>query len=133
MEHLQNSKVLVENQHGYRAGHSCKIQSTSLVEDLLHAMNNHYQNDINFVRFYQSIGAVTHRYLLAKLLHNCIRGHIHKWIKTFLTQQTKQVMVDGVTSCLASVTFIVLQDTVLGTLMLLIYVNDIAKSASSTL
>ena len=40
MEHLQNNNVFIENQHGFRAGHSCQTQ---LVEDLLRAMDNQYQ------------------------------------------------------------------------------------------
>ena len=35
--------LLIENQHGFRAGHSRQTQLISLVEDLLHAMDNHYQ------------------------------------------------------------------------------------------
>ena len=46
MEHLQNNNVLIENQHGFRADHSCQTQLISLVEDLLRAMDSQYQIDI---------------------------------------------------------------------------------------
>ena len=36
----------IENQHGFRTGHSCLTQLISLVEDLLHAMDNQYKIDI---------------------------------------------------------------------------------------
>ena len=51
MEHLQINNALIENQHGFRTGYSCLTQLISLVEDLLHAMDNQYQIDIILLDF----------------------------------------------------------------------------------
>ena len=96
-------------------------------------MDNQYQIDIILLDFTKTFDKVTHRRLLTKLLHYGTGGHTHKWIETWLTQRIQQVMIDGESSFSASVTSGVPQGTVLGPLMFLIYVNDIAESASSTL
>ena len=89
MKHLQNNNVLTENQHGFRAGHSCQIQLFSLVEDLLRAVDNQYQIDNILLDFTKAFDIVPHRRLLTKLLHYGIGGYTHQWIKTWLTQQTQ--------------------------------------------
>ena len=61
MEHLQNNNVLIENQHGFRAGHSCQTQFISLVEDILRAMDNQYQIDIILLDFTKASNKVPHR------------------------------------------------------------------------
>ena len=96
-------------------------------------MDNHYLIDIILLDFTKAFDKVPHRHLLTKLLHYGIGGHTHKCIETWLTQWIQQVVIDGESSCSASVTSGVPQGTVLGPIMFLIYVNDIAESASSTL
>ena len=54
-------------------------------------------------------------------------------LKPSLTQRIQRVVIDGESSCSASVTSGIPQGTVLGPFMFLIYVNDITESASSTL
>ena len=116
MEHLQINNVLIESQHGFRAGHSCLTQLISLVEDLLHVMDNQYQIDIILLDFTKAFDKVPHRCLLTKLLHYGIGGHTHKWNETWLTQWIQWVVIDGESSCSASVTYGIPQGTVLGPL-----------------
>ena len=105
MKHLQNKSVLIEIQHGFRAGHSCQTQLISLVEDLLYAMDNKYQIDIILLDFTKAFDKAPNWCLLTKLLHYGIEGHNHKWIETWLTQWTQQVVVDDEFLCSASVTY----------------------------
>ena len=87
MEHLQNNNVLIENQHGFRTGHLCQTQLISLVEDLLHAIDNHYQIDIILLDFTKAFDSHTQTpATVTKFLHYGIGGHIRKWIETWLTQ-----------------------------------------------
>jgi len=54
------------------------------------------------------------------------------WIKSWLTQHTQSFVVDG-TSSSVSVLSGVAQGTVLGSLMFLLYINDIANEVSSSI
>ena len=133
MEHLQKHNLLIDNQHGFRSGYSCQSQLISLTEDLLHAMDNHHQIDLILLDFTKAFDKVPHRRLLTKLSYYGIRDHIHAWIETWLTQRSQQVVIDGESSYVASVKSGVPQGTVLGPLMFLIYVNDIAVNILSPL
>ena len=62
------------------------MSNSSLVEDLLRAMDNQYQINVILLDFTKALDKVPHRCLLTKLLHYGIRGCIHKWIETWLTQ-----------------------------------------------
>ena len=58
----------------------------SLVEDLLHVMDNHYQIDIILLDFTKAFDNIPHRCLITKLIYYGIGDHTHKWIETWLTQ-----------------------------------------------
>ena len=109
MEHLQDND---ENQHSFRAGHSCQTQLISLIEDLLCAMDSRYQTDITLLYFSKAFDKVPHRHLLTKLENYGNRGHLYTWIETWLTQRTQWVVIDGESSSSALVTSGVPQGTV---------------------
>jgi len=96
-------------------------------------MDNHHQIDLILLDFTKAFDKVPHGCHLTKLSYYGIRDHVHTWIKTWLTQRSQQVVIDGESSYVASIKSGVPQDTVLGPLMFLIYVNNIAVNISSSL
>ena len=84
MERLQDT-VLIKSQNNFGAGHSCQTQLISLIEDLLCAVDNHYQTDIILLDFSKAFDKVPHRCLLTKLANYGIRGHLYRCrIETWL-------------------------------------------------
>ena len=62
---------------------------------------------------------------MGKLQSQGITGNILKWIEQFLTGRTQVVLVNDTHSVSADVLSGIPQDTVLGSLLFIIYINDI--------
>ena len=135
MDHINTNNILINNQHGFRSGFSCQTQLISLIDDIAYAMDNHYQTDIILLDFSKAFDTVPHRHLLAKLQYYKIDNLVWKWIQSWLTEHSQSVVVDGASSIFLSVSVLsgVPQGTVLGTLMFLLYINDITDRVTSTL
>ena len=77
--------VLSSCQHGFCNAHSCETQLLLTVDDLMRSFDHHIQSDVAILDFSQAFDSVQHERLLSKLEHYGIRGPIHTWIRSFLS------------------------------------------------
>ena len=131
LEHLNNHSIINPHQHGFQPGLSCQTQLTFLTDEILKAMDSHYQIDLLLLDFSKAFDTVAHNKLLNKLAHYGIQNSTHKWLSAWLTGRTQRVMVEGVLSKEVDVISGVPQGTVLGPLMFLIYINNINQNIQS--
>ena len=83
--------------------------------------------------FSKAFDTVTCNRLLNKLKFYGIQGKIYDWLSIWLMQRTQHVVLDGFSSNYVKVESGVLQGTVLGPMMFLLYINDINVGISSFL
>jgi len=118
MTQLDQHRILVDCQHGFRKKHSCEAQLLITTHNLAVIMNNHSEADAAVLDFTNAFNKVPHCRLLVKLKHYNLNQQVVGWIKSFLYSRTQRVVVDGYISQEAPVLSRVLHGTVLGPLLL---------------
>ena len=132
MSHIDRHHILIDSQHGFRRGHSTESQLITTINDIAHSMDlDHGQVDAIVLDFSKAFDSVAHKRLLLKLEYYGIREEHLEWIRSWLTERTQSVRVDGELSGAVHVDSGVPQGSVLGPLFFLLYINDISDNTTS--
>ena len=84
-----------------------------------------------FLDISKAFDKVWHEGLILKLSRNGISGNLLYLLKDFLKYQKQRVVLNGQNSSWKGITSGVLQGSILGPLLLLIYINDLPDGFSS--
>ena len=89
--------------------------------------------DAIIIDFSKAFDLVPHVWLLIKLVALGMDSRVIIWVREFLVGHTKRVRVGGKLSKEVKVTSGVLQGSVLGPLLFLVYINDIWRNIDSSI
>ena len=93
--------------------------------------NSSRVSDVIFLDLSKAFDSVSHERLLLKLNKYGIDGQLYLWFRNFLTNRRQRVQIRGSYSQWSPVISDVLQGSILGPIMFLIYVNDIPNITST--
>ena len=118
-------------QSGFRSGGSCINQLLSVTPETYHSMDEVYETRGAFLDMLKSFEKVLHEDLVFKLKQNGISGNLLNILEDSLRNRKQTVVLNGQASNWENIYAGALQSSILAPLLLLIYINDLAKHLST--
>jgi hypothetical protein len=131
VNYLEFNKKMDQNQHGSRAGRSTLSQLLEQQDEILKALENGENLDTIYLDFSKAFDKCDHGIIFHKLKSLGIRGKIGRWLFNFLSGRFIQVLVKGRKSSKSSLVSGVPQGSVIGPIIFLIYISDIAEGINA--
>ena len=130
---LDNNSLLSANQSGFRPSDSCESQLLSICHEIYTSFDCYPTLEVRGVilDISKAFDRVWHDGLIYKIKSVGISGPLLKLIENFLSNRYQRVLINGKSSTCLPIIAGVLQDSILGPLFFLIYINDLSKNLSS--
>ena len=131
LKHLLENNLNTPDQHGFTKGRSCLTNLLETIESWTEDVDQGHSVDVILVDFQKAFDKVPKKRSLQKLSAYGIRGKVLEWIADLLSDRKMRIMVRSEYSEWFDVISGVLQESVLGPIPFLIYVNDIPETVNS--
>ena len=125
---LNNNNIIYNLQFGFRQQYSTSHALINITEIIRKALDDGNIGCGVFVDLQKAFDTVDHQILLAKLSHYGIRGVSNDWFKSYLSNCSQYVSINGYNSALATINCGVPQGYVLGPLLFLLYTNNLNQA-----
>ena len=131
---LEDNNLLTPNQSGFRPKDSCINQLLSIVHSIYSDFDHNPSLEVrgNFLDISKAFDKVWHGGLLYKLESFGISGNLLKLFHSCLNNRQQRVVLNGQYSLWAPILAGIPQDSILGPLLFLIYINDLPENLKSS-
>ena len=132
VSHMMENSLFCDEQHGFVPGQSCMTQLLITIEIWTELLDTGAPLDVIYLDFKKAFDSVPHKRLMSKLDAYGIGDPIKEWIKNFLVNRKQRVTVNGIMSSWSEVLSSIPQGSVLGPILLGIFINDLPDAVTST-
>ena len=125
MKHLTSNKLISSSQHGFLPKKSTTTNLVTYTDFLTKNLDNGDPVDVLYLDFSKAFDKVPHKRLIQKLKRYNISEKTLGWIEAWLSNRKQRVLLNGTYSDWLDVTSSVVQGSVLGPILFIIYIDDI--------
>ncbi len=128
-DYFQEKKLFYKSQYGFRTGHSQEYAAIELVDKIIEHMDKKDTPIGIFINLSKAFDTINHSILIEKLKFYGFCETAINLMQSYLTERIQYVQMDDVKSDYCSVTTGIPQGSILGPLLFIIYMNDIAEAS----
>ena len=127
---IKDLLIIYSSQYGFRSRHSTQHATLEILNDILSNFDKGQFTFCLFIDLKKAFDTVNYDILLSKLKNYGFRGVVNDWFKSYLIGRRQYTTINGYISDSPRTLCGVPQGSVLGTLLFLLYINDLYKSSN---
>ena len=131
--YLLENNIIINNQSGFTNGDSAIYQLINITNEFGKALDEDKEVRVIFCDISKAFDRVCHRGLLKKLESIGIRRSLLDWVQNYLSGRKQRVVINNVSSNWGFIKVGVPQESILRTLFVIVFLNDIVIEIQSTI
>ena len=128
--HLNSKGLLYEKQFGFQRNNSTEHAIVQLTRDITSSFEKGEYTLGVFIDLSKAFSTVDHQILIKKLQYYGIDGTALEWFKSYLSNRKQYISTEEISESCLDIICGVPQGSILGPLLLLIYVKDLFKASN---
>ena len=129
-QYFTSNNLFHANQYGFRAEYSTELALSELVDRIYTDLDEKQLPIAIFIDLSKAFDTIDHTILISQLEHYGVENNEFQWFISYMHNRQQYVEIENIKSTTETITTGVPQGSILGPLLFLIYINDLALAST---